>query len=203
MHVYVRLNGWGLKILPTGDFDASWDEAARNLDIKRCDGKFARIHPDDGGYVSQVNAQTTQDVHEVADIFFGEAGPHWWLETSLCRFVWPAGYRIACRAAEIQVTPLDLLGPGGECIFIQHPRAMPPLEKMVGPGQEILDQDDATRAVLLGYLLEGEEWRQRHTVVTVGSRELAITGQAPGRAFAGVERVMREIASTIEVTPGW
>jgi hypothetical protein len=203
MHVYVRLNGWGLQVVPAGDFETEWNEEARNLDMKLYDGRFAQIHVDGAGYRSKLDPRTTKSLGDVVDIHPGETGRYWRVETGLYRFVWPAGYRIACRADQAPMIAVDLLGRNNECIFIQNPRTMPALGQMAGPGQSILDQDDADHSILLGYLLDGVDWRQRHTMVTVGSRDLAVSGQSPVHAFPGVERAMREIVSSIEPTPGW
>ncbi|HEY1123511.1 MAG TPA: hypothetical protein VGE67_17980 [Haloferula sp.] len=202
MHVYVRLSGWGIQVLPEGDFDATWNEDARDVDLTLFDGKFARIHVDgEGGYQSKVDPRTTKSLYDVAAIRVGEADPYWRLETSLYRFAWPIGYRISCSAVDAPGICADLLGPNGECIFIQNPASMPGLGQMVGPGQAILDQDDAARSILLGYEVNGVEWRLRHTIVTVGSRDFVLTGQASSSVFPGVERAMLEIVSSLEVTP--
>jgi hypothetical protein len=203
MHVYVRLNGWGIQVLPAGDFNAAWDEEAENLDLELPDGRFARIHVDGAGYQSKINTRTTKSLNEVAEIRLGEAVRYWRVETGLYRFAWPVGYRISCRADQVPTIAVDLLGRNDECIFIQNPRAMPPLGQMVGPGQSILDQDEAARSILLGYPMDGADWRQRHTKVSVGSRDLAVTGQSTVKEFAGVERAMREIVSSIELTSHW
>jgi hypothetical protein len=203
MHTYVRLNGWGIRVVPKGDFEACWDEEERNLNLKLHDGRFARIQVDGAGYRKWLDSGTTKSLGEVAGISPGEAAPYWRAETSLYRFVWPAGYRISCLASNAPTIAVDLFGQNGECVFIQSPRTMPPLEQMAGQGQSILEKDVAARTVLLGYVMERVAWRQRHAVVTVGSRDLVVSGQGPADCFAGIERAMHDVGASLEMTSDW
>jgi len=200
MHTYVRFNGWGLAVLPQGDFEAEISEDGSQLDVGLFNGKFARLRVNGDGYKSQINAEAGS-LNEVLAITTGEDDRRWWIETSLYRFVWPSLYRVCAREADAAISVVDLTGAAGELIFLQHPRHVPTLEDMAGPGQHIVELDEAAASVLLEYHFEGEPWRQRHTIRHLQNSTVVVSGQAPARFFGAFAQALETVADSLAPTP--
>ncbi|WP_265593880.1 hypothetical protein [Haloferula sp. BvORR071] len=124
------------------------------------------------------------------------------METSLYRFTWPMPYRVSAREEDAGVSAVNLTGSGGELLFIQCPRKLPPLEEMGSSDQKIVEINQTTRTVLLEYAFDRKMWRQRHTVRQVGGLDLVVSMQAPFEIFERFERDVAPVLSSLEAMRG-
>ena len=158
-HVWVRLSGFGLKVLPMKSFRASYsDQEPRCLDVELADGRFARIIPDNGGCKSKIDRSTTASLFEVVEMGQGVDLDRWWIETKLYSIDWPAGLTLHSD----DIAPIELANDDGVLCYAQSLKGNPALHTLRGHGQGIIEQssNDGVPSVLLSYEHDDAHWRQ-------------------------------------------
>jgi|688.fasta_scaffold266391_3 hypothetical protein len=198
-HVYTRVAGFRLTVIPRAPFRIQRDDAALNaIDVEyQAPGGplFARLVPKDGGYTSKID-QSTRSLYDVLDIENGPDLDDWRLETSVFTCAWPHGYAVCSNNFPNDPGPFDLIGPNNEMIYIQTPRQLPALKEMRAPNQKVkhIEHRGESGWIELEYTNDGEPWCQRHEIAALSNRRMVVTMQAPIRfsepaAIAAVEIV--------------
>ena len=173
-HVYARVTGYGLAIVPRPPFT------------------FERLGPSDlpirvtHGAADAVLATSSHGASQLLSVADVEPGPthrHWAIGTTAFETVWPQGFTLH----------YDPSGPPGFFLltatqaiaFAQGPfpvAELPALEHMVGPGQSLSQVHAAGPVpwVHLTYEQDGVAWVQRHHAVALGKKyRVIVTVQAP------------------------
>ena len=185
-HVYARLAGFRLTVIPDAPFQIKRVDTASNaIDVEYLapgGTLFARVIPQDGGYISKIG-QYTQSLYDVLDIDVGPDIDEWRLETTVFTCDWPHGYAVCSNNFPNDPGPFDLLGPNNEMIYIQSPCKMPALEAMRTPNQKIthIERRGEFGWIEMEYTHGGEPWCQRHEIVALQNRQMVVTMQAPRR----------------------
>ncbi len=201
-HVYARIAGFGLAVMPRAPFRAGCPgEPATAIDVEHDSAKgrlFARVIPDGDGYESQID-QHTESLSDVVDI---EAGPdtgEWRIETSVFTCCWPHEYMLCSNNFPDDPGPFDLVGVHDELIYVQKPKVMPDLEAMCGPDQKVLDvqRGEDSEWIELEYAHEGVAWRQRHEVVVLHEQRFVVTMQSPAEFAEGAVRAAQQVARSL------
>jgi len=201
-HVYARIAGFGLVVMPRAPFRARHaDDPAMAIDVEHDSPQgrlFARVIPDNGGYQSKID-QHTESLNDVLDVEAGPDAHDWRIETSVFTCCWPRGYLLCSNNFPEDPGPFDLVGIHNELIYIQKPKTMPDVETMCGPNQKILNVQRHAESewIELEYEHEGTPWRQRHEVVTLLGQRFAVTMQTPLSFARDAVDVAREIATSI------
>jgi len=173
-HVYARLAGHGLAIVPKTPFHF---ERLTTSDVP------LRVGHGDATGVLSAYSQAAHELSTVADVEAGPMHEYWAIETSAFRSIWPIGY----------VVHYDPSGPPGfyllsknqAMIFAQGPflsAKIPAPEHMVGPGQSLVAVGDTGSIAWADftYLHEGQVWAQRHHIVSLATgKKIVVTFQAP------------------------
>ena len=204
-HIYIRISGFGLSLLPFTPFRAGRsEEAPTSLDIihfASTGEKFARVIPDgSGGFTSKLD-QNTPSLYDVVEISAGTALPKWTLETSEFTCDWPADYEIASTSFPRESTIIDLIGSNQQQIFIQSAQKVPALRRMPARGQRIQSLDEATGSIELHYTHQDDPWYQRHQIVRFGSGALIVSCQAPEPLASSTGAAAGSVAESIIFTP--
>lgn len=205
-HVYLRLMGFQLTVVPRAPFRIQRsDEPLNGLDVEHdspLGPLFARLIPRDGGYASKLD-EHTKSLFDVLDVTAGPNLEDWQLETSVFACAWPDEYAICSNNFPNDPAPFDLIGPNGEMIYVQTPAHIPDLEAMRTPDQAIqqLQRTSDSEWIELAYQHDGQPWCQRHEVITVLGRRLAVTTQAPSQYFELAVRSSQEVVRSF--SPGF
>jgi hypothetical protein len=79
-----------------------------------------------------------------------------------------------------------LFGPGDSLIFLQTPQHVPPLDRLVAPGQSVSNRGTTARSqwIDLRYAHAGRQWAQRHDVFERGDMTFVMTAQCPADRLA-------------------
>jgi hypothetical protein len=93
----------------------------------------------------------------------------------------------------------SILGANGEMIFVQCPRSMPAVEEMCAPGQTVkrIERSGRFQWIELEYRHDDRMWVQRHDVLALSGRTMAVTMQAPEPFAQGAIIAARELARSI------
>lgn len=177
-HVWVRLSGYGLTVLPATSFSAARsDGEPSSLDVELADGKFGRIIPDAGGYRSKIDRATTQSLHEVVSIGQSDRAGRWRIETILFGVDWPPG--LVLRSDGIE--PFELWNDEELLFYAQSVKQRPDLADLCGPGQTVVEQlpGATVPSILLSYVHDYLPWMQRHSVFSDGKRHVVVSAQFP------------------------
>ncbi len=127
-----------------------------------------------------------RDPAEVARPVPGASERAWKLRTRGYEASWPDGWSLASTRPG-SAWPFELrLAPdrGGDALVIVRgplPReAVAALERLVGPGQELLELRATATTVWMevAYELDGQAWRQHHELAPLGDQVLLVTSQA-------------------------
>lgn len=200
-HAFVRIAGFNLVILPWDLFTGKVVNDC-HLDIELQSGKFARIIPDNGGYQSKVDSSTTKSLHEVVEIGALATPPKWQIQTSLFACDWPAGLTLITSAFPENPALFDLCSADRLMISVQTPRNIPELSSMCAADQKMvhMESDAAHPFVLLSYCHAGEDWVQRHSVVTVGKQQVILSAQCPSALWPVSIYVVEKFEASMQET---
>lgn len=202
-HVYTRLAGFQLTVIPRAPFRIERTDAAPDaLDVhyRSPEGPlFARLIPHEGGYKSKLD-QNTASLYEVLDVDLGPSLDDWRLETSIFSCAWPRGFGLFSNRFPQDPGPFDLLGDNREMIFIQKPRKLPALEDMCAPNQKVEQFEKTAEAewIELAYSHEGLDWIQRYEIVRLNDVGLVVTMQSPGRFATDAIAAARQVAESLK-----
>ena len=97
-HIYIRLSGFGLSLVPFAPFRAGQSEdGPASLDIlyfTATGEQFTRVIADgNGGFTSKID-ENTRSVYDVVEISAGPALPKWIIQTSVFSCDWPVEYEV-------------------------------------------------------------------------------------------------------------
>jgi len=173
-HVYARLVGYGLAIVPRAPFTLE-RLGPSDLPIRVTHGQTSAV--------LATPSHGPSDLSNVADVAPGPTDDFWSIETSPFEAVWPQGFTVHH----------DPSGPPGfylqsaaqALVFAQgpYPQAkIPALERMAAPGQALCQVHitGLVQWVHLSYSIGAVPWVQRHHVVPLGSEyRVIVTFQAP------------------------
>ena len=201
-HVYARVAGFKLAVIPRGPFrmrHAPQPTNAIDVEYLSPDGEFfARVIPDGGGYKSKISQQTPS-LYEVVDIECGPDIEHWRIETSKFFCDWPLGYAVVSNNFPSDPSPFDFVGRNREMIFIQTPRKMPDVESMCAAHQTVvrIERSSLSDWIELAYEHDAMPWRQRHEVLSFPDQQVAVTMQAPLEFAPSAISAAQEIARSL------
>jgi hypothetical protein len=173
-HVYVRLTGYGVAVVPMPGFMLA-RVSASDLPL--------RVASDTASAVLSDPSRAASELQGVADVAPDPAQGGWVLDTGVFSAAWPVGYTVHHDPSG--PPGFYLLNGSDAFMFAQGPyitSAMLPLESMTAPGQVISDvtREGRIARVTLTYEHEGKVWLQRHHVIALdASISLVVTLQAP------------------------
>jgi hypothetical protein len=180
-HVFVVASGFGKRVIPnTASYWFQRDSSA--LLVGLTGGASARIQSEQSIAAAQLAAS------DIADIAPGPGWPEWWLQTQPYRLPLPIGWTAEASGGLAPVA-FDLLGPNESLMFVQTPRRAPPIDKMVAPGQRVVERRvlPAGESLTVQYDRDGLSYFQRHVRVVLGETLTVVTLQCQEEAFASVE----------------
>ena len=159
---------------------------------------FARVISDNGGYHSKID-QCTKSLSDVVDVQRGPAIDEWRIETSIFTCCWPQGYQLCSNSFPDDPGPFDLIGVNDELIYIQKPKVLPHVEKMVAPNQTVVDVHCGHESewIELEYDHDGESWRQRHEVVLLLGERFVVTMQSLSDSVEATVDAARQVARSL------
>jgi hypothetical protein len=146
-----------------------------------------------------------EDVEILAQLETGPLTRHWAVETEGFACRWPPGLGLASTPAGA-AWPFEFYGPNGAFVFLRGPlqgEQVPTPQQMVGPGQELVDQEVTGNGLRmdLEYTHEGAVWNQRHHWVGFAQETaILLTGQAPRDIFAGISQAMDVIVASLRLS---
>ena len=182
-HVFARVAGFQLTVVPRAPFrirHAGSPPNAIDIEYHSPNGQlFARLIPHDGGYKSKID-QHTESLFDVLDVETGPDINHWRIETTIFTCCWPLGYALCSNNFPNDPGPFDLVGPNNEMIYIQHPNNLPDVAELCAPDQTVVNikRNAESEWIDLEYDHAGLKWRQRHEVITLLDRRVAVTMQS-------------------------
>ncbi len=151
-HLWVRVEGFGLVILP------------RAIPFE------VRLEPDDVLVVrsadteSRVAPGALPGYTEAADLVAGNSESSWCIQTTDFELPFPASFKLV-SADNPNVPPgFDLVGPAGEIVYFQGPGARKQFERpdtLIGPGETVLDtSSEGPLQVCVTYQHADQQWWQ-------------------------------------------
>lgn len=177
MHSFVRLNGFGVTVVPRAPFRVAREAGSENVRIEHGDRSAtlvvgaAGVEPDvlgDGAIV------------EVDDADYDAA---WTLETSAFAFPWPQGFTLQSGPTPEQPPGFDLFAGDGRLIYAQGPF---PSGKV---NRDALVEEGAVRTLTgtignaefieSAWEAEGRRWKLRHYIFSSNGHVLVFTAQSP------------------------
>lgn len=177
MHAYVRLNGFGVTVVPRPPFRISREEASENVRVEHADRSATLVvgakgvAPDVLGDVSVVRVTPTEY----------DAG--WTLETSAFAFPWPAGFTLQSGPNPDVPPGFDLYAGDGRLIYPQgpYPSGKVNRDALVQPGARKTQTGTVGSAEFIECAYEAEDrpWKLRHYIFTARGHVLVITAQSP------------------------
>jgi hypothetical protein len=195
-HVFVAASGFGKRVIPRASPYRFLVEGENILLIEVDDDPAVAIRPE------LTAMEAGRSAAHVADVIAGPAWTAWWLETNLYRVPIPEAW-VAHVTGEITPSTFDLVGPDGSLIFIQVPRRVPPLERMVAPDQEMFEQGAYLTHSWVGvrYIEGGRVYIQRHAVVRIRDFTAIVTLQTPADTFSRVMNVHEFVTESLQSDP--
>jgi hypothetical protein len=194
-HVFVRLNGYGLRLVPYWPYRFARVVGGVAVEVTRwtADGpRVAVIHPD-----------AARPVAEVVDVGEASGDGNWVIETSVFTVGWPDGFAIESSQDPTDRTAFYLVGPDEAMIFPQGPvraERLANVEALVAAGQRVHDRRrvGGIDVVELAYDHEDRPWWQGHWMVPHGEqRVLLVTAQAPWVHGAAVRTAAEAVATSM------
>jgi hypothetical protein len=208
-HVFARLTGFGLTLVPIWPYD--FKRAAHAPDavtVTHWAGETAQTATVTATAEAPAITLTGVDaVEQVVDVFEGPDERVWRIETSPYSVEWPEGFEIGSPPEGDNSSPFHLWGPDRSLIYPQGPLnrdRIPALTELAGPGQTILDQQSGScfDTVDLAYRHEGVDWRQSHHLVPFGeSRVLIVTAQSPATHARLTRQAAEAVARSVTAPP--
>jgi hypothetical protein len=201
-HAFARVTGFGLSVIPRAPYRIQYaDETSHAIDIEHQSPngpRFARLIPDNGGYKSKID-QHTESLFDVLDVESGPGINQWRIETTIFRCCWPSNYALCSNNFPNDPGPFDLVGTNHEMIYIQRPDNLPDVAKMCAPHQTVINIERSAESewVDLEYDHEGLLWRQRHEVITLLGRRVAVTMQSPSQFADDAVIAARQISRSL------
>jgi hypothetical protein len=181
-HVFVVAAGFGKRVIPMGAPYRFAIGDRGSLLVSAAGGASAAV-------ARELRATATQAIgSNVADVFPGPDWPAWYLEAGPYCVPLPEGWT-AHASGSIEPAAFDLVGPRDSLIFIQTPGRVPPVDRMVVPGQEIIGRGSlaAGEWIAVRYLDQGVEYVQRHARVSLVGRPVVVTLQCDSDSLVLVE----------------
>lgn len=168
-HVFVRLSGNGVRLLPYWPYRISRDgEAVKVACWAAEDVKEVIV---DGA-----------SVDGIVDVGKGPPGD-WRIETTVFSCAWPEGFTIESPTDPGNAIRFYLFGPGEEMIFPQGPASTSRQPaQWAAPGQRLTSVTSVgtIQVVSLSYRHNGVPWRQSHWLIPwANGRTLIVTAQSP------------------------
>lgn len=181
-HVWVRMTGYGLAVVPTRGFVAVAEHGAVPwVDIELRSGEFARVLPHEGGFKSQLDPATTKSVYDVAGIVAIDSPARWTVQTSRYRCDWPPGLRLRSTAFPADSCAFEFFTDDELMIWVQTPQRIPALHDMGGTGQSLvgMDAQSTMPSVWFSYSMQCRPWLQRHSIINLGGSRCVLSLQCP------------------------
>jgi hypothetical protein len=193
-HVYAVASGFGLRVIPAGS-PCTFTLRADTLEVGYDD---LRAHVPAAATPGDLLAPSGA---HVADIVAGPCFDAWWIETSRYRIPLPLGWSAIATGA-LNPSAFDLVGPGDALVFVQTPSQVPPIERMIAPGQQVAGRGSDARSawVELHYEHAGATWVQRHEVVRVGDADLVVAAQATEAVFEATRGTLLYLVASVTVS---
>jgi hypothetical protein len=206
-HVFARISGYHLTILPLAPFEyrqsADDDFLLFLSHTTSSTTKQAMLRVDDHGYHVEL-APTTASFDEVAELRSSTYAGAWLIETTVFAVCWPGDFAFVSPADAASPSVFDLVGPDNALIYVQGPfvaARLPALTDMAAPGQAITATGTTNERhwVELAYEHEAMTWLQRHYVIPfIGNRALVVTMQTPqqqaSRTISAAELLLQTLA---------
>ncbi len=201
-HVYARLAGFGLIVVPRAPFEirqAAESAGQLRVEYRPGNGKpmVVQLIPGEDGYQSKL-CENTQSLFDVVDVKAGPAINQWRIETTVFTCCWPGGFAL-CSNRPGDPGPFDLIGQRGEMIWIQQPRRIPDVADLCAENQAVIniERGDAWDAIDLQYDHDEQSWRQRHIVVSLQDRRIAVTMQSPAEFADEATAAANKLAASL------
>lgn len=200
-HVYARLSGYGLVLVPYAPYSFTLLADGRSVAVTHAapEGtRSARITPGKASPTLHLEPGTSS-LDEVVTLSAEGQPAHWRIETQVFTCDWPRGF--ALHSAESG--PFDLLGPDESLIYLQGPyppARVPPMNKLVIPGQTLVGQGEGPgfRWVEVAYTHEGRRWHKRYAFAAwVQDHVLVVTGQALERNAVSTAAATDALAASL------
>jgi hypothetical protein len=187
-HVFVRLSGNGLRLVPYWPYRFSRDGQAVKV--------ACWAAPD----VKEVTVDGAS-VEGIVDVGKGPEGD-WRIETTAFSCAWPQDFTIEAPTDPGDTIRFYLFGPGEELIYPQGPTSTSrkPAE-WAAPGQRFTSVSDVNgiQVVALSYRHNGVPWRQSHWLIPwANGRTLVITAQSPTAQADRTKAAARMVATSIQ-----
>ena len=215
-HVYIRLAGHGLIVIPRAPYsiirsnecgEAGLEElstSAIDVEYFSPDGTlFTRLLPDsNGAYRSKVDQYTNSPL-DVVDVEAGLVAGDWQVQTSVYSCGWPAGYSIVSNSFPNDSSAFDFRGREDELIFFQTAHQIPDVEQFCAPGQRIVHVERSAEfdSIMLAYEIDSEPHRQCHLVVKLAERHVVCTAQCRAHRADACFEACRSTALSFRWTP--
>ncbi|WP_203908037.1 hypothetical protein [Rhizocola hellebori] len=198
-HVFVRLSGFGMRLLPYWPYEFERDgETPDRVRVTHW--------ADASRLTATVDSQHRESAEGIVDVSPGPEHQYWRAETGIYGFTWPDGFVIGVSVDANDPTPFYLFGPDEARIYPQGPF---PTEKMLdaagwtGPGQKLAAQYhlDDIEVFELDFEYADSPWWQTHWAFPVGAgQSLVISGQCPAAHHDLVRNAIRHIVETLSDT---
>lgn len=206
-HVFARISGYHLTILPLAPFEcrqsADDDHLLTLSHTTSSTTKQATLRAGDDGYRVEL-APSTASFDEVADLTSSARAGAWVIETSVFAVVWPRAFAFVSPVDAGNPSVFDLIGSDNALIYVQGPfqtTRLPALTDMGAPGQAITATGTTNERhwVEFAYEHETEAWVQRHYIIPFSrNRALVVTMQTPQmharRTIAAADLVVQTLA---------
>jgi hypothetical protein len=206
-HVFARISGYHLTILPLAPFEYRQSTDDDHLLLlshtTSSTTKQATLRAYDDGYRVEL-APNTASFDEVADLAPSAHAGAWLIETSMFAVSWPHDFAFVSPVDAGNPSVFDLIGPDNALIYVQGPfvtTRLPALTDMGAPGQAITATGTTNERpwVELAYEHDSVTWFQRHYVIPFSSnRALVVTMQTPqqqaSRTITAAEILVQTLA---------
>jgi hypothetical protein len=125
-HVYARLTGHGLALVPCWPYTFERPDAESEAVV-------VTNWREDGPAKALVDPSDAHTLPGIVDVGPGPDHPFWVIETTTFKAAWPAGFRV-----ESTLDPFHLVGEHDASIYVQGPAQLAGPDAMVGPGQTVV-----------------------------------------------------------------
>jgi hypothetical protein len=198
MHVYARLRGHGLTIVPRGPY--RFERGDRD-ELTMTDGRVRRSLTISRATDVSVAAA---GLGHLADVTPGPADA-WRVETSVFSVLWPESLVLQSPPDETGPSQFDLYGADEALIYLQGPlppERIPRGTDLVAAGQTLLAVNDAEpfERYELEYDHDRHPWRQLYIFVPFESRILVVVSQAPAHVAPSTNGAARTLAESARRT---
>jgi hypothetical protein len=196
MHVFARLSGFGLTLVPIWPYRFHRDgDSVTVTHFANAGERTVTITPGTANPIGSAQGPA----EEVVDVKLGPPTDSWRIETSRYSVEWPAEFEIDSPSADDTSSLFALFGPDEALIQLAGPypkERIRPFREYAAKGQTIVahvrqPQYDLLR---LDYLHGGVEWRQSYHFVAFSGAVLIVQTQSVGKGAEFAERAAELVA---------